>query len=380
MKSVLQKLERIFRHALLYPLLRFILRNPPVEACIDLSSVQSLLLLRYDKLGDMIVTKPILRLLKKRYPKLKLGIVTSQSNAEILENDDSVDEKHVLRSNPFDVWRMLRFARRERYDVVMNLIFNRTTTGALLANIISPRGIKIGQGENKYHFYFNKLIMLPRSDSHMVEVLANYVSQAFGLEIGPEELDLFYEIDGESEEVVNKFLDFNRLTRRGWVEHATRYVVLNLSAGEPSNKFTINQVIDISKYLCEEIATNVVLIFAPYDAIIAGMVEQSVKSPRYIKFPREGKAPLAQIASLIQGCLFVITPDTAIVHLASAVQTPTFAVFSPLLKSKEWFPFRVLFHLLTADENKPVSSIPSARLIEGIRTFSATLSSEEQSR
>lgn len=378
MKTVLRKLEWVLRHAIVYPFLKSVLKNNPVEGHLDLSSVRSILLLRYDKLGDMIVTKPIFRILKSRNPGLKLGVVTSRANAEIIADDPHVDQKHVLDSHPLRLASMLRDARGEHYEIVVNLIFNRTTTGALLANIISPDGVKIGQGEEKYRFYFNKLITLPRSQLHMVEVLANYVSQVFGLSIKPEELDLFYEIDSHARSAVDQFLASHALVRRQESRDLMKYVIVNLSAGEQVNKLSLIQVSDVVRHLSQSKEIVTVLIFDPTDETKARAVETALSPARCIRFSANGKAPLSQIASLIEGALFVITPDTSIVHFASAVHTPTFAIFSPLRKSKEWFPFNVPFSTVTAEENMPVSSLPSSKVIDAIETFRAELANSHQ--
>jgi hypothetical protein len=70
-------------------------------------------------------------------------------------------------------------ARKEKYDVVLNFIFNRTTSGALLANIIAPHGLKVGQGVDKYQFYYNRFLKLDRSTAHMVETLYDICAKVF---------------------------------------------------------------------------------------------------------------------------------------------------------------------------------------------------------
>lgn len=86
-------------------------------------------------------------------------------------------------------------------------------------------------------------------------------------------------------------------------------------------------------------------------------------------FPQSGSAPLIHIAALLEKALCVITPDTSIVHLASAVKTPVLAFFTPLLSNREWMPFHVAHDILIANEGKPVSSISASELKRGINEF-----------
>ena len=76
-----EKLEYWWRHQIVYPLLRLIFHNPRKDSPIDIRTVKSLLFLRYDRIGDMIVTTPIFRSLKQLNPALKIGVVASETNA-----------------------------------------------------------------------------------------------------------------------------------------------------------------------------------------------------------------------------------------------------------------------------------------------------------
>jgi ADP-heptose:LPS heptosyltransferase len=145
---MIEKLEYWWRHYIVYPILRLIFHNPRKDSPIDIQTIDSLLFLRYDRIGDMIVTTPILRSLKQLKPTLKIGVFASETNAEIIRYNPYVDAIYVLHSNWIRLIAEILKARKNKYAVVLNFIFNRTTSGGILANIISPSGIKIGQGDS----------------------------------------------------------------------------------------------------------------------------------------------------------------------------------------------------------------------------------------
>ncbi|MBI3004379.1 MAG: hypothetical protein HYY49_03080 [Ignavibacteriales bacterium] len=315
----------------------------------------------------MIVTKPIFRLLKKRNPRLIIGVVTSPSNSEIIKNDRNVDKRYVLYANPLKLFKELVGARKSKYDVVVNFIFNRTTSAALIANFICPKGIKVGQGAKKYEFYFNTMVELPRSELHMVEILAYYVANVFQVHIGEEELDLYFDIDEKSREAVER--SFREQDAAVLAGRNRRFLVFNISAREPVKRISIDQAVTVARYLTQERELYTVLICAPEDFEMTRMVADTVRSSRCLMFPQSGSAPLIHIAALLEKALCVITPDTSIVHLASAVKTPVLAFFTPLLSNREWMPFRVAHDILIANEGKPVSSISASELKRGINEF-----------
>ena len=87
---MIEKLEYWWRHQIVYPFLRSLLHNPEHDAPIDIHTVNSILILRYDRIGDMIVTTPIFRRLKELHPQLKIGVFASETNAEIILNNPFV--------------------------------------------------------------------------------------------------------------------------------------------------------------------------------------------------------------------------------------------------------------------------------------------------
>ena len=377
MRHFLERLEQVFRNYFTYPFLRLFLRNKPFEGTIDVDSIRSVLILRYDKIGDMIVTKPILRALKRRHPNLIIGVVTSPVNAEIIANDDWVDHRYVLKSNPVYLAKELLRARKEKYDVVLNFVFNRTTSGALLANFVCPNGIKIGQGNEKYAFYFNKLVSLPPFDRHMVEILAFYVSRAFRVTFAEDELKLFYRVDAKSIERVNKFLDEHSLNRRHHALRANRYIVVNISVRDAMNVLTDEQLFALVTSLSRIPQFTTIIIYAPEDAAKAMSVWETAGRTHCLIYPEQGTASLAEIASLLEGAFCAVTPDTAVVHLASAMRTPVLGFFC-LAHAPLWRPYGVDHQMVIAESEQRVSSIASTRMVEGAKSFLSVLQEKEK--
>ncbi|MBI4418397.1 MAG: glycosyltransferase family 9 protein [Ignavibacteriales bacterium] len=348
-------MELILRYGIVYPVLRLILRNPQLEGTIDLDSIRSLLILRYDRLGDIVVTTPVLRRLKELRSDLKLGVLASSANAELLRGNPHVDRIHVLPKSWFGVLRMIRQARIERYDVVLNFIFNRTTSGGILANLISPKGIKVGQGAEQYGFYFNKLLSLDRGNDHMAEVLMKYVDRVFGLQpfSGSMQFEVFP--DRNSTDQVSVFLTGTGFAART-ASGAKGFTVLNISAAEEPRSINLAQMIILAAVLTRECDQNVVLISAPSDRMVRRSVAQIV-GDQCREFPERGDAGLLAIAALIGAAQCVVTPDTSVVHIASAMKTPVLAFYTPLQVTNEWLPMGIPYEMVLADPGKPVSSI-----------------------
>ena len=71
-------------------------------------SVQNILVLRLDHIGDLVCTLPILPILKERFPQAAITVLTGAEGESILKENPFVDQLIVFRSN----W----FSRRKMFD------------------------------------------------------------------------------------------------------------------------------------------------------------------------------------------------------------------------------------------------------------------------
>ncbi len=367
---MIEKLEYWWRHQIVYPLLRLIFHNPQKDTPIDIRTIKSLLFLRYDRIGDMIVTTSIFRSLKQLNPALKIGIVASETNAEIIRYNPYVDSVYVLHSNWLKLIAEILGARKENYEVVLNLIFNRTTSGGLLANIISPSGIKIGQGDEKYTFYFNWLLKISRNNSHMIEIFVFIINKVFAIQLKPDQLHYEIYIDEKTKNTVSMYLTKYNLTPRDhFVAEKSFYIVFNLSANDSVRRISAEQAYSLGNHLGSMTSFRTVLLHAPNDPAMLEVKQNLVKNSRCLAFPDQRNASLLELASLIEGAIAVVTPDTSIIHFASAAATPVIGFYTKMQNVHEWLPHRVRNRIVISAENEPTSSIPITVMIRAIDDF-----------
>ncbi len=371
MKTILKKIEIFLRHAVVYPFMRLCLRNPVRNGKIDLQSVKKLLILRNDRIGDMIVSTPVFRKLKEMNPHLTLGVFASPGNAEIIRHNPFVNELFIAHSHAWKLWKELRRCKAKRFDVVLNFIFNKTTSQGLIANYVAPQAYKVGQGSNKYQMYFNRLLTLDRTEIHMVDILIKFVDEIFGIssENEPRRPEIF--IPDSTHEKVDVFLNHNKLRRRGNAGTSGSYAVINFSAIDIMRQVSAEQVIQIVKAINGWRHDLPVIINPPGGHEKLRHIREGLDSKEVKIYPPSGSATLLEIASLIKGARYVVTCDTAVVHFASAVKTPVFVLFTPTVASlnHEWKPYGVVNKCLYAIKGLGVDAIPSGKIVTELSIF-----------
>jgi ADP-heptose:LPS heptosyltransferase len=368
--KMIKRLEYWWRHHIVYPAFRQIFHNSEMKLPIDLQSIKSILILRYDRIGDMIVTTPVFKGLKDANPQLRIGVLASRTNAEIIRNNPYIDKIHILPAHWWQLWREIMKVRKEQYNVVLNLIFNRTTSGGILSNLIAPEGIKIGQGDEKYKFYFNRLISLRRDNKHMVYILSSYLEQTVGVDMFSSDSNYEIFIDSKTRTRINLFLENKKLKPRQMQRSDyLPYIIFNLSASNQWTRFSLNQVEELGAFLKGLTAFRTIIITDPSDHEMLRAARALCVRENCLSFPEQGRATLLEIAALIEGAHFVISPDTSIVHFASAMCTPVLGFYTSIKDNHEWLPYNVKYKIVISDTNQPTSTIPVSRMIKEIDEF-----------
>lgn len=141
---------------------------------------KKILVMRNDRIGDLILSSCVFRELKKIYPESKITAVVSNSNRAIIENNKNIDEiivtqygrsflKNFKKNLP-----ILRKIKKEKFDVAIDL--RGDIVNSLVLKYIKAK-VKIGL----YYGFFSKLLLdyshTRNSGKHesvnMVELLNN---------------------------------------------------------------------------------------------------------------------------------------------------------------------------------------------------------------
>jgi len=205
----------------------------------------------------------------------------------------------------------------------------------------------------------------------MVEVLGDIVNGVFGIPVAKKDLVFDIPSDAAAESIVEEFLAERGISRKLRKREKQRgFVVFNLSATDDTRRISDLQAQSILAILARELGWDTVVISSPSDKDWRTSAVRSVDSKKCWAFPEEGNAGLREIAALIKRARAVVTPDTAIVHLASASKTPVLGLFTPLEQIvSEWFPYNVEHKIVLAEAGLPAASIPVTLLKSALKEF-----------
>lgn len=357
------KIELLIKK-LFYSLFRIIFRNKNINVPLNNKDITNILILRYDAIGDMIVTLPVIRMLKQILPESNIDVIASTRNISIIEPEQYIRNRIVQQKGFFRSLAQASGLKKNKYDLVLSLVLNDTTKAGLIANLAgSKKTVKavIAHDTRRdiYSALFNIQIDLNdyRNKITMLELQCKFVARIFGLESYEHLIVNKMSISSEDAKFAEKK-----------VSQLIPFIVYNISSGNDYRTFTTEKNIEtLSRILSELISYNVVIISAPNEQTKALAIKDGLGSERVFVFETMS---LTQVSAIINKSDFVFTPDTSIVHIASAMQIPVFLIYS-LLSSHvtEWLPYKSRFTYVRTKTKEPIGNIETDEIVNGFIDF-----------
>lgn len=339
MGTFTKRAERWLRGCVLR-LLAWASRRNPISSLPDLTSSPSILLIRPDRIGDAIISTPIIQLLRKRFPQATIGLLLGAKNAAVAELIPEINRTYVLPVSVVGAWNVVRAIRRDRYDVVINLTVKDSASAAAIAGL-SKGKCKIGfAGQSAAIYDFT--ILQPTEPLHIVRETSLLLSP-FGISpIGQQPTR-----------------DSERLRIQLGQEHyASRMVVLNISGSEPAKYWGTEHFITLCDML-QQRGIEVSIACKPEDEELAKQIVAG-SNGKFIPSTRS----FVQFATHLAEAALIVTPDTSIVHLSAALGKPTVVLAANASHIAAWQPWGILFRMI--DGNGDLTNIPAHKVLTAI--------------
>ena len=142
LSKALKKVEIAIRRSFIASLqlrTRFSKESQSPSLTLQLPDNPTILFLRQDRLGDAIISTPVLCELYKKYPKAHFIILLGENNQGIADLLPIPCEVFIYKKKPLEDLSMLQKLRKRRVDVLIDLIDNPSSTSSILTAAISAR-------------------------------------------------------------------------------------------------------------------------------------------------------------------------------------------------------------------------------------------------
>lgn len=349
----LKDLERAFRRRYLTsgdrPFSGELVTTP--RDVLNLGPTPKILFLRQDRLGDLIISVPLIRAIRRRYPRARLDLLLSRNNFA---------GRHAMDGYIDRIWRynkslpsavgLFRNIRAQRYDLLVDLFDNPSATSQLVVRWGRARQA-LGILHPRSGYYTVGVPLLDRSRVHVVDRIAQLMLP-FGIDPATEPMDLEYPLSPEDIVLAR--------SRMAPTDLPWRFGI-NISGSSIYKDWGVENFIAAIRHLQQTRPDFAITVSGSPDAAADVRAIAEVTGV-------EALGPVSsfhEYAALIHEFDAMLTPDTSILHLAAAWKIPTVELFHQWEPDNlPWYPYRTpnrgLFHRDT------VARIPRAEVLAAI--------------
>ncbi len=342
-------------------ILRFVIRcllfvlfgNRTKATPLSSKNIRKVLIFRYDRIGDMVLTTPVLELLRINMPQAEIHVLASPANAPILRCDERISSVYRYRKDLRTLWHLRKQIRYEQFDVVLCLVFNKTWDGFLAQWLCGSEALRITVAhESRIRFYEPLYdVQSPRLEAKsLAELQMCVVKYAFGWDtkLLPLSLRICPKAVNRQHQYVKK------------VVGDCPVLLINCSAGSPERSLSSDLVIS---FVSQIQRFDTTLCFM----VIAIPSESTLVEKICTQLPFVHRVPILDdiqdVCALVQEASWLITPDTAFVHFATAVQTPLVGLYQAnASKDKLFIPVGVRNEIVYANQGENITDIDTKEI------------------
>lgn len=306
------------------------------------SEPHRILVVRTDRLGDMVLTLPMLAALRRCFPRAHLALLLRRYTAGIVEGNPYVDALIWYDGNgggvvPFR--EMARTLRAGRFDAAVVVY----PTGRLAwLMFLSGIPVRVGTGYRVYSFLFNRRVFEHRKDArrHELEYNLGLLKVLGCTPAGEPELEVAVAPDAAAAA--------ESLLRSAGVDPLRPYAVLHPGSGGSARDWSARNFRELALRLRGRDGIQIVVTGSRAERGLAASVTGGDGTGGVSV---AGLLEVRELAALLKRASLFVSNSTGPLHLAVAVGTPVVGLYPPhpAMSKARWGPYRGRNRVLVPD-------------------------------
>lgn len=286
------------------------------------------LVIRMSSIGDIVLTTPLIRTFKSRFPESTLDFLVKKEFADLLRYNPYIDTLYEFdsRGGVDGLRRLTERLRRIKYDLVIDA-HNSLRSRYIRRKLKPPKKVKIHKRIIPRFFLINFKLNLYRDDVHVVDRYIEPVNR-FGVQnddLGPELFVPETILDHVSEQF--KELKTGRKS----------IIAICPAAKHYTKRWLKEYYVELASMLVSEFNSYIVILGGPEDYAYCEDIKRLIGNDSTLNLA--GTVSLLQSAAVFDHCDAVVTNDTGLMHIATARKRNVVAVFGPTVRELGFFPY-----------------------------------------
>ncbi len=305
-------MEKSFKRALLGLLNALFSRSgAPPSLPLDFKNIRSVLVIRPDRLGDVVLSTPVYASLKNSFPQVEVTALVDLAYQNLLANDPNVDR--VLPFNKRNPFPLIKNLISARFDLAITLNKKFSATAAALAFFSGARwraNYKTNEGAWLYDVQISPSEGVQHETQNNLDLIRTLGAK--DIQKAPK---IFF--SSEEKQKTQAFLEANRK------RHELPLVLVKPGTRVPAWGWKLEKFRTVCERLMESGRAEVFIICGPGEQEMVDSLFDGLALKPFVLPPLS----LKELSGLIAKSDLLFCNHTGIMHLASALQTPLAAIF-----------------------------------------------------
>lgn len=295
-----------------------------------MSTPHNILIIRTDRIGDLILTLPMASAVRAKYPEARISFLVRSYTAELLKGHPFINEVIILaeKNGRPDTASNIKNLKHRKFDTAIAV-----SPDFAVAMILFRSGIplRIGTGYRWYSFLFNKKIYEHRKTAEKHEAEYNFgLLRPLGI-TGPlteESADYSVHVDSSALMKVKQILK-----ERGVPEP---FIIVHPGSGGSAVDLPMAKMKALVRLFAEKTSLGIVLTGSEKEVNLCSELEVHSRTCNLA-----GELSLPELTALSSLSRLFVANSTGPIHIAASLGTPT-AGFYPKItvcSPRRWRPY-----------------------------------------
>jgi heptosyltransferase-2 len=301
---------------------------------------ENVLIVRTDRIGDVVLTLPMVPALHARFHGRKISMLLRSSTQELVDGFSGLNSilTYDDGGSPKAFFSLLSELRERRFDLAFVV---HPTFRLALVMLLAGIPLRVGTGYRWYSFLFNRRVFEHRRTAEKHEAEYNLsLLQAIGCDIqGIPSIALT--VPGAAKNAAAQEL------KRLGIAATEKLVILHPGSGGSARDWSAQNFGNLARALKKD-GCSVVVTGSSSEELL---VEEVVKISSGTAAASAGRLSLKELAAFIGSARLFVSNSTGPLHIAAAVGTPVIAFYPPIQECnpRRWGPLTEKKSVFTAD-------------------------------
>ena len=293
---------------------------------------QKILIVRSDRIGDVVLSLPLAELVKKKYPGCKVAYFIRNYTGALLDGHPFVDEVIIADEYDGKILFVKNLKKIKSINFDTSIVVNPTFKISLMMFLAGIKN-RIGTGYRWYSFLFNKKVFEHRKFGEKHELEYNlYLLSKIGIEDAniADKIDFHLSTDEISSEKIHSILT------SGGLKPGEKIVVIHPGSGGSSVDLPKKKLIEVARMISTMSDTKIVITGSNNEK---NLCKEFEVSDSVINL--SAQLDLSLLKALIKNADIFISNSTGPMHIAAAFGIHIIGFFPKILScsQKRWGPY-----------------------------------------